>query len=353
MTRVFASVAIGGTKCSVAIASVVEGGIEWLGRADFSTTASPQDVLDRLGTSLVRLLDATDDVVLERIGVVCGGPLEESLGLVCTPPNLPRWNRVDAVTPFRDRFGVPVRLMNDANAGVLAEWTWGAAREANHAAFLTMGTGLGAGLLLNERLYVGATGLAGELGHWRLADSGPHGYGKDGSFEGFCSGAGIAKAAQQVALRNLQEGSHTELSSNWMDLVDISAQQLARAADDGDPVALAMWSDVGQRLGQGLALLIDLLNLEVIILGGIFFRQHQRLVEPMREVLKREALSEALDACRIEPSGLGEAISDYSGLVAALVGDETTSTGRQLSRATPEAPRPNQDRKDLTTKAQS
>jgi glucokinase len=335
MTEAFASVAIGGTKCSVALARVHDDDIEWIGRRMFATRDSPSEVLAMLVAQLDELVLQTEGLQLLRIGIVCGGPLDESEGLVLSPPNLPRWIRIDARAPFEEHFDVPVRLMNDANAGVVAEWMWGAARGATDAAFLTMGTGLGAGLIVNGRLHRGASGLAGEIGHWRLADQGPHGYGKDGSFEGFCSGSGIAKTAQQVALRHLQEGNPSELSADWFDLADISAEQLAKAADDGDEVALQLWRDVGRWLGVGLALLVDLLNPDVIVLGGIFHRQHDRLDATMRQELEREALTESLSACQILPSELGEAIGDFSGLVAALIGDESTGPGRQLTGVVP------------------
>jgi len=335
VTTAFASVAIGGTNCSVAIAADTVDGFVWLGHRRFSTLATPAEVLGRLLTELDALLTAVEDVELAGVGIVCGGPLDEGAGLVLSPPNLPRWDRFDVRTPFVERFGVPVQLMNDANAGVMAEWMWGAARGATDAAFLTMGTGLGAGLILDGRLHRGASGLAGEIGHWRLAENGPHGYGKDGSFEGFCSGAGIGKWAQQSATQSLQHGTPSELAPDWFDLADVTAQQLAKAADGGDEVALRLWSEVGRKLGAGLALLVDVLNPDIIVVGGIYFRQHDRLEPSMLGELRKEALPESLARCRVVPSELGEGIADYSGLVAALVGDTSTGEGRAITDAIP------------------
>lgn len=335
VTRAFASVAIGGTNCSVALAMEDAEQFEWTGRRRFATLSTPGDVLDSLVRHLEDLVVESNVAQLAGIGIVCGGPLSESAGLVLSPPNLSLWDRIDVLTPFRQAFGVPVRLMNDANAGVLAEWMWGAAREKDDAVFLTMGTGLGAGLLLNGRLYQGASGLAGELGHWRLDVTGPNGYGKDGSFEGFCSGAGIGRWAQQVAAQSLQHGTPSDVALDWFDLADVNAQQLAKAADAGDAVALQLWSDVGRRLGAGLSLLVDLLNPDVIVIGGIYGRQRDRLEPTMLEELQREALPGVLLACRVVPSELGEKISDYSGLVAALVGDSSTNAGRTISNAVP------------------
>jgi glucokinase len=335
VTTVFASVAIGGTNCSVAIAANVANNFEWFGHRRFSTLTIPSQVLDKLMHELESLLSAVEDVDLAGVGIVCGGPLDEAAGLVLSPPNLPRWDRIDVVSPLVARFKVPVQLMNDANAGVMAEWMWGAARGATDAAFITMGTGLGAGLILDGRLHRGASGLAGEIGHWRLAESGPHGYGKDGSFEGFCSGAGIGRWAQQTAAQSLQHGTPSELAPDWFDLADVTAQLLAKAAGGGDEVALRLWSDVGRKLGAGLSLLVDVLNPDIIVVGGIYFRQHDRLEQSMLEELHKEALPESLARCRVVPSELGEEIADYSGLVAALVGDTTTDAGRAITEAIP------------------
>ncbi len=337
MTKAFASVAIGGTKCSVALAAVTNEGFDWVGRRRFATLDSPTDVLDTLVDHLVSLLKESDSIELSGIGVVCGGPLDEPLGLVLSPPNLSRWERVDALSPFRSRFGVPVRLMNDANAGVLAEWVWGAAQGADDAVFLTMGTGLGAGLIFGGRLYRGANGLAGEIGHWRLAESGPDAYGKGGSFESFCSGTGIAQWARQIIVSRRREGSSKDPIPDWFGLADVTALQLAQAADEGEPVSAQLWTDVGRRLGAGLALIVDLLNPDVIVLGGIFFLQRERLEKAMHDELKREALPELLSVCRIVPSDLGEQIDNYSGLVAALIGDDTTVAGRRLTVCVPPA----------------
>jgi glucokinase len=346
MSRVWGAVAIGGTKCSVSVACPTGDTFSFIERRTFPTDASPERTLGALVRHLGAALAATGAPPLAGIGIVCGGPLDESKGLVLGPPNLPGWEAVEVVRPFEDHFGERACLQNDANAGVLAEWTWGAARGCDNVVFLTCGTGLGAGLILNGRLFRGSTGLAGEVGHWRLATTGPVGYGKAGSFEGFCAGSGIARAAQELALQYLQQGSPTALSPGWRDLEGLSAKRAAEAAESGDPVATRLWAEVGRRLGSGIALLVDLLNPDVIVLGGIYVRQRDRLQASLLEELEREALPQSVMACRVVPSALGEHIGDWSGLAAALLGDETTPAGRRVSGATrsptsvPEEPSP-------------
>ena len=132
------------------------------------------------------------------IGITCGGPLDSKKGLIMSPPNLPKWDKIPITKIIEDNFNVPVFLQNDANACALAEWRFGAGKGTNNMIFLTFGTGLGAGLILDGRLYAGTNNLAGEIGHIRLAKDGPLGYDKKGSFEGFCSGAGIARLAKKI-----------------------------------------------------------------------------------------------------------------------------------------------------------
>jgi glucokinase len=333
VSPLWASVAIGGTKSTVALARGGDTGTyDWLAREQLVTSADPVVTLGALTTALADQLAGVNGT-LAGIGVVCGSPLDEDAGLVMAPPNLPQWTAVDVLTPFAERFGVRPTLLNDADAGALAEWIWGAGKGARSVVFLTMGTGLGAGLVLNGQLYRGATGLAGEVGHWRLSSTGPLGHGKAGSFEGFCAGSGIARQAQQAAAEQLSNGAPTAMAPDWASVAGLTAAQVGRAADEGDPLAERLWHSVGERLGAGLALLIDLLNPEVIVMGGIYNRQLDRLEPPMRGVLRHEALASSLKVCRIEPSALAERIGDWSGLAAALVGHADTPAARLLTGA--------------------
>jgi glucokinase len=333
MSRLWAGVAIGGTKSSVALArDAGAGAFDWLASERLATSADPVATLASLTGALAGQLAGVSGT-LAGIGVVCGSPLDERAGLVLAPPNLLQWTAVDVLTPFAERFGVRPSLLNDADAGALAEWNWGAGQGASSVIFLTFGTGLGAGLILNGRLYRGAAGLAGEIGHWRLAPAGPRGHGKAGSFEGFCAGSGIARQAQQAAAEQLSNGTPAAMAPDWASLASITAARAGQAAGEGDLVAGQLWHSVGERLGAGLALLVDLLNPEVIVMGGIYTRQQARLEPPMREVLRQEALASSLEVCRIEPSALGERIGDWSGLAAALVGHSDTPAAQLLTEA--------------------
>ena len=177
-------VAIGGTKCTLATWDMDDAPREVLRLA----TSGPRETIAELKAAIYGTCGDKAAV----IGISCGGPLDEEAGRILSPPNLPGWDDV----PIRDllsNHGQRTHLMNDANAGAIAEWRYGAAKGAAHAVFLTFGSGMGAGLILNDRLYEGADHFAGEVGHWRLAPAGPEGFGKPGSFEGFCSGNGVLR----------------------------------------------------------------------------------------------------------------------------------------------------------------
>jgi glucokinase len=238
--------------------------------------------------------------------------------LILSPPNLPEWKRVDVRTPLEREFKVPVGLQNDANACALAEWHWGAGRGCRNMIFLTFGTGMGSGLILDGRLYAGTNDNAGEVGHMRLDPTGPVGYGKEGSFEGFCSGGGIAQMARSMAQDWLSAGKPSAICASREEIPGIDAERVGRAAQEGDELALAVFHRVGQRLGQGLAILVDVLNPERIIIGSIYLRQ-QSILEPiLMDVLRKEALEGPMNVCRILPAGLGEAVGDLASLSVAL-----------------------------------
>lgn len=188
--------------------------------------------------------------------------------------------------------------------------------------FLTFGTGMGAGLILNDRLYSGATALAGEVGHIRLADDGPVGYGKKGSFEGFCSGGGIARLGRMKAQEALQGGKPPLFCKTAQDIGSISAKTIGEAAQRGDPLALEIYHTVAEHLGKGIAIIIDMLNVETIVIGSIFVRQQALLEGPMWETIMKEALSLSAMACRIVPAGLGEELGNFAALSVALDREE-------------------------------
>lgn len=307
----YAGIDIGGTKCAVVFGT--ENG-EIQEKISFATVNKEETLQE-----IFLILEARRDFA--SIGVSCGGPLDEKNGVILSPPNLPGWNAVPLKDMLEEAFGVPAGLRNDANACAMAEWRFGAGKGTQNMLFLTFGTGLGAGIICNGRLCSGANGFAGELGHIRLQKFGPVGYGKMGSFEGFCSGGGLAELGKILAREALQRGEKPLCCQEGIE--KITAASLAQAARAGDSCAKKAFDMCGRQLGAGLAIVLDLLNPELILIGSVFARCRDLLEEPMQEVLRQEALPQTLAACRIDVPALGENIGDAAALaVAAEVYDE-------------------------------
>jgi len=317
---------IGGTKSSVIIGKAEDrGNIQIIARDTISTKSYPDPyrMIQRLQEIADELLEktGTDIKSVRAAGISCGGPLDNIKGIVQSPPNLPGWDDIPIVRLFEERYGIPAYVENDANACALAEWLMGAGRGTSNMVFLTFGTGMGAGLILNGRLYSGTSNLAGEVGHIRLARSGPVGYGKEGSFEGFCSGGGIAQLARSVVREYLKSNRKVSFCHSIEMIDGIDTRTVALAARQGDQAALEIIKTAAEYLGYGLAVLIDILNPECIVIGSIFARNEDLFRPHMEKILKQEALAPALEVCKIKPAYLGESVGDYASLCVALYRD--------------------------------
>ena len=256
---------VGGTKCAVLHGST-DGRI--LHKLTF-----PTETAKGLEHTLQNLWKAMEQVVAQSgggepvFGVSCGGPMNSREGLVLSPPNLPGWDHVPIIRLIKERFGGQAFLMNDANAGALAEWKWGAARGTEDAIFLTFGTGMGSGI----------------QAAWE-------------------KGAKVSFCADEMARTQLE------------------LKTVAEAARKGDALARGVFETSAFYLGRGLAILIDILNPEVIVIGSVFARCEDLLRPTAMRVLAEEALPPAVQRCRIVPAGLGEAIGDYAALAIAYAG---------------------------------
>lgn len=306
---------IGGTKCAVVLADD-NGNISR--RIAFPTVSCKE--------SLKMIEKAMESFApFDTVGISCGGPLDEKNGIILSPPNLPGWDNIRICDILKNKFAVPVFLRNDANACALAEWKYGAGRGTENMIFLTFGTGLGAGMILGGKLYCGTCGSAGEIGHVRLADYGPVGYGKSGSAEGFCSGRGLAGLGKILATERLQQGKTLPYCKDYSELDRIDAKILAEWAYRGDETALEAYRICGEMLGSCLAVMIDMLNPEAIVIGSIFVRAEELIRPHMEKILDKEALAPARSACRILPAALGDSIGDIAAVTVALDGRENNA----------------------------
>ena len=306
---------IGGTKCAAVTANWDGERLQILKKEKCPTdhSVSPEAMLERLFALADGILDGKSDAV----GISCGGPLDSAHGVILGPPNLPGWDDVPVTALAARHFGAPAHLQNDANACAVAEWKFGAGRGTRNMIFLTFGTGLGAGLILDGQLYSGTNDNAGECGHLRLERFGPVGYGKQGSFEGFCSGGGLAQLGCAMARERVQRGVCPAYYQNGE--AGVTAKSIADAAHAGDETALEVYRVCGEYLGRGLAVLIDLLNPQRIVLGSIFARSGDLLRESMERSLRGEALAASAACCQIVAAELGESIGDYAALATALL----------------------------------
>lgn len=299
----FLGVDIGGTKTAVCVGTR-DGKI--LSEIRFAT-CGPDKTVNNIILAANELLQGKSVLA---VGISCGSPQDSKKGIIKSPPNLQDWVDVPITALMQAAFNAPAFLCNDANACALAEWRFGAGRGTENMIFLTFGTGMGAGLILNGKLYEGTCGMAGEAGHISLTDGGPLGYGKNGSFEGYCSGGGLVRLAKTMGYDYP------------------SAKVICQSARAGDQNAVGVISESARRLGQGLSVLIDLLNPEKIVIGSIFARAHDLFLPEMEKTLKKESLACNLAVCSIVPAQLGETIGDVAALSVGVIGWEEINNVR-------------------------
>ncbi len=312
----FIGIDIGGTKCAIVI-----GNIEFkiFKRVQFETKTERGyvEIIEEFFSNLDLFFQEFPKEQVKQIGISCGGPLDSEKGFIYSPPNLPGWDNVPIIKIFEEKYGIPTAIQNDANASALAEWLMGAGKGTRNMIFLTFGTGMGSGLILNGQLYAGTNDLGGEVGHIRLADDGPVGFGKAGSFEGFCSGGGIAQLANTVVTKRVAEGVNTDFC-NLENTKDMTAKKVAIAANNGDTVANEIIKISGEYLGKALAILIDTLNPQCIVIGSIYARNVQLFNPHINRMLEKEAIPAAVEVCEIKPALLGDSIGDYAALCVAI-----------------------------------
>lgn len=264
--------------------------------------AGPEAVAQVI-TNLVRQLGPLPP---GRVGVAVPGPLNVREGTVYEPPNLRGWKNVPVQRILEERLGRPVVLENDANAAALGEWWQGAGVSSRHLVYITVSTGVGGGLVLDGKLYRGASGMAGEIGHMVVDPDGPVcSCGRPGHLEGIASGPAIARWTEE----RLREGRDSVLAGREA----LSSREVAEAAERGDGLAREAFRRAGRSLGLVVAGLLNLLNPEVVVIGGGVARAGRWLFDPLLEAVRQATLTQPWQVARIVPAALG----DHAGLVGA------------------------------------
>jgi len=251
---------------------------------------------------------------VESIGLSVPGPFDPQQGVLLKPPNLPGWNGVPIQAWMTSALGRPIAIDNDANAAALAEWRFGAGQGVHHMVYLTMSTGVGAGLVLDGRLYRGARGNAGEFGHIAVEPDGEHcACGMRGCLEAYVGGAAWTRRLRVVspptsAVIALAGGRQ-----------HITPEHLVAAAQRSDHFALTEFDRFNAYLARGVAAVAFALAPEMIVLGTIPTAAGERLCfEPLRQLVAEKLWPEISEGLRIVPAGLGDELADYAGVCVAL-----------------------------------
>jgi glucokinase len=245
------------------------------------------------------------------VGIGSPGPLDRTTGIVLMTPNL-GWRDFPLRDRVSDRLRLPASLDNDANCATLGEWWRGAAKGAAEVVGITIGTGIGGGLILGGKLYHGASDVAGELGHTTIDSTGRRcKCGNYGCLEAYASGPAIADRAREM----LQDYSGSVLlEMTGGDPMQITAQTVYDAATRGDMIAREVVRDTARFLGTGIANLLNILNPEVVVVMGGVTHAGNALMEPLRAEVRRRAFPPAVARCRIV---LGE-LTGTAGVVGAV-----------------------------------
>jgi glucokinase len=255
------------------------------------------------------------------------GPMSVSRGALLAPPNLPGWRNVPVAQWMREASGRPVFLNNDANAAALAEYLYGEYRGTPDLVYLTLSTGIGAGIVADGRLIQGARDLAGEIGHYVLDRDGPPcPCGQRGCLEMYCGGGNVA--------RRLRERIAAGARSRALDIVGghperLDFRALVAAAREGDALAVEFWTEFVERLAQGIGATLMFFNPSVVVLGTIAIHTGEFLLGPLRAALPRFAWDVSREGVAIAPSALGEKIGDLAALAVAIQGaSDSAADGR-------------------------
>jgi len=299
--RYIVGIDIGGTN--IVAGTVAEDGSELLGLVSEPTIA--EQGADAVMQRIVKLARASMGQArgkeIAGVGIGSPGPLNTKTGIVLLTPNL-GWTNF----PLRDRLGqalgLPATLDNDANCAIFGEWWRGAARGADYVVGLTIGTGIGGGIVLAGEIYRGVSDVAGEIGHMSIDSNGRRcKCGNDGCLEAYASGPAIAARA----IEGIETGADTSLPGYVKgDLSKITAQIVYEAAHDGDEYALEVVHDTAKFLGTGVANIVNIFNPEVVVICGGVTLAGEKLFAPLRGEVKRRAFKPAVDACRIVPGEL-------------------------------------------------
>lgn len=306
---------IGGTKIAIGRADI-KGNLEDSVRFPTNTSRGYKAIVEEIIEKTSRLFEGYP---IKAIGIGCGGPLDSKKGRVLSPPNLPGWDDVPLVDDIRNVFNVPVYLENDANAAALGEFHFGAGKDVSNMVYMTLSTGIGGGIILNNKLVHGVRDSGGEVGHQTILPDGPLcNCGNRGCLEALSSGTGITKIFKE----KLASGKNSIVTQWIKNLDEIDAKIIADAAKSGDPLAKEVWDSAIYYLGIGVANIVTIVSPEMVVLGGSLTKYGEALFTEVRRIVKERAKLVPVDDIKIVPAQLGDDVGILGAVAVGLLGDE-------------------------------
>jgi len=309
-----AGIDMGATHLTVIIADCAAHVVEE-DEIPLSIANGPNFCIDQADTLLKNMLQHAHLKLgdLLTIGIGVPGPIVAEAGMVLAPPIMPGWDRFPIRATLEERWRHPVSLNNDAELGAIGEWAYGAGRSVDDLTYIKVGTGIGAGMLLNGHIYRGASGSAGEIGHVTIDENGPQcKCGNRGCLEAFAGGDAIASQARD----KIRNGTSTQLAK--MPLDRITTRDIIKEARLGDLVAQQILVQAGGHLGVAISSLVNLINPKMIILGGGVAQIGDLFLEPIRQVVQKQSLKAAAQGLQITTALLGSRSSGMGAIVQAL-----------------------------------
>ncbi len=311
---------IGGTKISVVIA---ESNGNILKKETFPTEGAkpPKGTLDRLKRTIHSIMRnlSLNNKDIKGIGIGCVGPLDPKSGIVISPPNLPAWRNVHIKDEFSSEFSLPIIMDNDANAAALGEKFFGAGKNVRNLFYYTVSTGIGGGLVIDGKIYQGASFDAGEVGHATILPDGPmcEYCKKRGCLEILSSGTAIARIAKELVSKD-KDSLILKLADN--DINKITSQVVIEAVKKADKTACVIWNDAVRYLGISVANIIQTFNPEMIVIGGGVSKAGDLLFKPLRKTAREYSWQRGYEACSIVPAQLGDNVGDLGAVSLVLSG---------------------------------
>lgn len=306
---------IGGTKIAIGRADT-KGNLEDSIRFPTNVSRGYKAIVEEIIEKTAKLFE---NQRIKAIGIGCGGPLDSKRGRILSPPNLPGWDDVPLVDDIKKVFNVPVYLENDANAAALGEFYFGAGKEVSNMVYMTLSTGIGGGIILNNKLIHGVRDSGGEVGHQTILPDGPVcNCGNRGCLEALSSGTGITKIFKE----KLASG-RSSIVTQWVkDPEEISAKVIADAAKAGDLLAKEVWDSAIYYLGIGIANIVTIVSPEMVVLGGSLTKYGESLFINVRKIVKERAKLVPVDDIKIVPAQLGDDVGILGAVAVGLLGDE-------------------------------